>query len=175
MEQLVMRWTNDGKEAEYPSLPDNVTVGTVRDRENGIDEWLDIVQYDLAWEPISHEFYRKCMVGHPGYEDDRCFLFCLDGKAVATVCVICDREKAEGYIHMVGSKPEVRGRGIGNLMNDYAAAVLKKEGMKTAYLTTDDWRIPAIKSYLRANFVPDETTDDFRARWAKIRETIRQQ
>ncbi len=169
-----MRWTDDGKEAVFPPLPENVTVFSVPERENGIDEWLDIVQYDLAWEPVTHEFYRKCMVGHPGYEERLCFLFCLDGKAAATVCVICDRENAEGYIHMVGSKPEVRGRGIGNLMNAYAVAVLKKEGMKTAYLTTDDWRIPAIRSYLRTGFVPDESTDGFKERWAKIRHIIRQ-
>ena len=174
MEQLIMRWTNDGREAAFPSLPGNLTVETICDRESGIDEWLDIVRHDLAWEPVTHEFYRKCMVAHPGYEERLCFLFCLDGKAAATICVICDREKAEGYIHMVGSKPEYRGRGIGNLMNAYAAAVLKNEGMKTAYLTTDDWRIPAIKSYLRANFVPDESTDDFKERWTKIRKQIGQ-
>ena len=40
--------------------------------------------------------------------------------------------------------------------------------MQTAYLTTDDWRIPAIKSYLRIGFTPDISTEDFKARWDEI-------
>ena len=69
---------------------------------------------------------------------------------------------------MVACRPESRGRGIGTLLNDIAVNVLKNEGMETAYLTTDDFRIPAIKSYLRCGFAPDLSTDDFKERWAKI-------
>lgn len=69
---------------------------------------------------------------------------------------------------MVACREEYRGRGIGTYMNALSVWLLKTHGMKTAYLTTDDWRIPAIKSYLRAGFTPDLSTDDFRARWEKI-------
>lgn len=172
MAQLLMRWTNDGTPAKFPELPENMTVERINERENGVDEWLDIVQYDLAEEPATHAFYKKLMTDFPGYEEDKCYIFCLDGEPVATTCVICNKETKEGYIHMVGSKPEIRGRGIGRLMNDFSIAVIKSEGMETAHLTTDDWRIPAIKSYLRLGFVPDESTDDYKERWAKIREII---
>lgn len=172
MTQLLMRWTNDGTPARFPALPENMTVEKINERENGIDEWLDIVQYDLAEEPATHDFYKKLMTDFPGYEEDKCYIFLLDGKPVATTCVICNKESGEGYIHMVGSKPEVRGRGIGKLMNDFSIAVIKEEGMKSAHLTTDDWRIPAIKSYFRAGFVPDETGVGHKERWDKIRETI---
>ena len=47
-------------------------------------------------------------------------------------------------------------------------SVLKEQGMEMAYLTTDDWRIPAIKSYLRIGFEPDLSNDDFKTRWTKI-------
>ncbi len=69
---------------------------------------------------------------------------------------------------MVACHEAARGKGYGTLLNQIAVAVLKKEGMSTAYLTTDDWRIPAIKSYLRAGFIPDLSTDDFQNRWASI-------
>jgi hypothetical protein len=47
--------------------------------------------------------------------------------------------------------------------------------MQTAFLTTDDWRIPAIKSYIRAGFIPDLSTEDFKARWEKIYAIIAEQ
>lgn len=75
-------------------------------------------------------------------------------------------------IHMVACKEEFRGRGFGTLLNTLALKVLKDEGMETAYLTTDDWRVPAIKSYLRAGFrpvIPDDETD---ARWKAVFEKI---
>ena len=62
---------------------------------------------------------------------------------------------------------------MGTLLNNIALWTLKKEGMQTAYLTTDDWRIPAIKSYLRAGFTPDlDTEDDFKNRWNAIYKII---
>ena len=45
--------------------------------------------------------------------------------------------------------------------------------MKSAYLTTDDWRIPAIKSYIRCGFVPDMSTENFKNRWKKIFERVK--
>ena len=70
---------------------------------------------------------------------------------------------------MVACKPHFRGKGLGTLLSRLAAYVLLREGMQTAYLTTDDWRVPAIKTYLRAGFVPDtESQPDFFERWKKI-------
>lgn len=73
---------------------------------------------------------------------------------------------------MVAAKPEARGRGIGNLMSLYAVRVLREQGMQTAYLTTDDFRIPAIKTYLKSGFTPDTSTSDFEERWRKILASI---
>ncbi len=58
------------------------------------------------------------------------------------------------------------------MLNKVAVETLKNEGMETAYLTTDDWRIPAIKSYLRIGFEPDVSTEDFAMRWEKINEEL---
>ena len=69
---------------------------------------------------------------------------------------------------MVACHEQARGKGYGTLLNNVALHTLKNEGMETAYLTTDDWRIPAIKSYLRAGFEPDVSTEDFKTRWNNI-------
>ena len=41
-------------------------------------------------------------------------------------------------------------------------------GLSAVYLTTDDFRIPAIRAYLKMGFVPVISSEDLRIRWEKI-------
>lgn len=173
MEQLIMRWKNDGKAADKLLIPENCQVVSFTELENAMDKWLDIVQYGLSDGKMDAEFYHAAMTSRSCYEENKCFFILEDEKAVATLTVICDYDKKEGYIHMVACHEAARGKGYGTLLNNVALNTLKNEGMQTAYLTTDDWRIPAIKSYLRAGFEPDVSTEDFKERWNKINEQLK--
>ena len=173
MQQLIMRWVNDGAPFEEIILPDGFSIKTLNELENGIEIWLDIIKHGLTDTRKSEEYYNANMLSYKNYTPDKCFFILYGGKAIATITVICDDIKKEGYIHMVACHEDFRGRGIGTLLNKLAMKILKTEEMQTAYLTTDDWRIPAIKSYFRAGFYADESTDDFKMRWASIREKIK--
>lgn len=101
------------------------------------------------------------------WEND--FLFCE--KPVATITIICNQQNKEAVVHVVACKPQRQGyRGF-----TYSNSTLgsKKEGMKTATLDTDDFRIPAIKTYLRVGFKPVLSTDDYKKRWEKIMQEIK--
>ena len=171
--QLIMRWKNDERAPKAANIPDGVTIETFAQRESALDDWLDIIQYGLTDGRLDADCYKRCMTDLENYDENKCFFIVKDGVAAATITVICDGKTKEGYIHMVACRPEFRGQGLGTLLNDIAVFALKKEGMQTAYLTTDDFRIPAIKSYLRCGFVPDLSTEDFKERWAKIMKEIR--
>ena len=172
MPQLKMYWTNDGKRAEPIQAPDGCRIVSFSELDGATDKWLDIVQYGLSNGKQDAEFYQKVMTANSTYSEDKCFFVLENERAVATLAVLCDYEKKEGYIHMVACREDSRGKGYGTLLNRVAEYTLKKEGMQTAFLTTDDWRIPAIKSYLRVGFLPDLSTEDFKARWEKIYATI---
>lgn len=172
MGQLIMRWKNDGKPDVGFSLPENCTVTTFSRLENAMDHWLDLMQYGLTEGKRDEAFYREAMTARPNYREDRCFFVLEQDTPVATVAVLCDNEKKEGYVHMVACRTEARGKGYGTLLNRIVCRELKNAGMETAYLTTDDWRIPAIRSYLRAGFVPDLSTEDFEVRWRSIFQKI---
>ena len=163
-----MRWKNDGEAAPPVQTPQDCKILNFLQLENAMEQWLDIVQYGLSNGKKGATYYHDMMTKHPLYREDKCFFILENGYAVATLTVICNYEKKEGYIHMVACHELFRGKGYGSLLNQIAESTLKKEGMETAYLTTDDWRIPAIKSYLRIGFEPDLSTEDFRKRWDKI-------
>ena len=175
MPQLKMYWKNDGKAAADVAVPSGCRIARFSELEDAMDKWLEIVQYGLSNGKQDAEFYRKVMTANVTYSEDRCFFVLENERAVATLAVLCDYEKKEGYIHMVACREDSRGKGYGTLLNRVAEYSLKKEGMQTAFLTTDDWRIPAIKSYLRAGFTPDLSTDDFKERWEKIYAIIAEQ
>lgn len=174
MAQLIMRWKHDGTPAEPILPPEGVAVRTLPELENGRALWLDIVQY-MGRNPavLDEDYFRRAMLSRPYFREELCYILTVEGAPAATITVICDPETKAGLIHMVACKPDFRGRGLGHLLSDVAIAALKREGMKTAHLTTDDWRIPAIKTYLKVGFRPDlETEADFRERWENINREI---
>ena len=172
MELLKMRWTNDRKPAPELNIPDGCEIKRFTELDGALDAWLDIVQYGLSDGRKDADFYGSLMLDWPDYSEDKNFFIVSDGEPAATLTVVCHPENMEGYIHMVACKEKFRGRGFGTLLNNLALKVLKDEGMETAYLTTDDWRIPAIKSYLRAGFVPVIPDGDMDARWKAVFEKI---
>ena len=167
-----MNWSAKGAEKPEIKLPENWKIVRFPELPDATDHWLDIVSHGLTSHKNGPEYYQSCMVNHAGYKETDCFFILVDGRPAATVAVICNDEIKDGYIHMVACKEEFRGLGIGNLMGDIVVKELLDRGMETAWLTTDDFRIPAIKSYLRSGFVPDESTLGFRERWDKIRDVI---
>lgn len=73
-----------------------------------------------------------------------------------------------GYVHYVGTCPEHSGKKLGYWVS---LAVLHRfvyEGRSRAILQTDDFRVPAIKTYLQLGFSPYLVEEDQRKRWRDI-------
>jgi len=73
-----------------------------------------------------------------------------------------------GYVHYVGTDPAHKGKRLGYWVS---LAVLHRfvfEGRTRAVLQTDDFRVPAIKIYLRLGFAPWLVEEEQRERWRKI-------
>jgi len=69
---------------------------------------------------------------------------------------------------MVGVDPDSRGLGAGRLIALAALHSLAERGYKTAVLSTDDERIPAINLYYSLGFRPIYTHESHKERWKKI-------
>jgi GNAT superfamily N-acetyltransferase len=121
------------------------------------------------------ERVRDKLLLQPQFEP-ACLFFVVDvagGRPVATATAwrVRPDDRDVGHLHMVAARPEYRGRGLGRLVCLAVLRYLHDRGFSSAALTTDDWRLPAISTYLGLGFVPDYWEDqasDQMARWSDV-------
>lgn len=73
-----------------------------------------------------------------------------------------------GQLHMVGTKPEHRGKHLGYWVSVAALHQFRTEGRRDVMLSTDDFRLPAIKTYLRLDFEPVLVHENQPRRWSDV-------
>jgi len=81
-----------------------------------------------------------------------------------------ERYPDAGYIHWVGVTSAHLRRGIASALLIRVLHEFRVRGYPTAVLETDDFRIPAIRSYLKLGFIPtyNVRTEDHRERWSDV-------
>ena len=94
-----------------------------------------------------------------------------DGEAVGTVTAFV-RDDGEGELHMVGVRPDYRGRGLSKYLNNAGQRKLIGDGVKYVFLTTDEFRKSAVKGYLSAGFLPVDCDTDMKQRWEEVLDSI---
>jgi len=75
---------------------------------------------------------------------------------------------AGGELGWVAAHPEHRGKGLGAAVCAAAVARMLRAGYRRVYLHTDDFRLPAIKTYLRLGFVPFLFEEGMEQRWREV-------
>lgn len=73
-----------------------------------------------------------------------------------------------GYVHMVGVLGEHTGRKLGKWVSLAVLYYFRDNGYVCSMLDTDDFRLPAIKTYLNLGFVPVYVDKTQPERWDKI-------
>ena len=108
-------------------------------------------------------------LGDPGVTADGIFFLVSGGKYLATAT---DKRlpapNAAGYLHMVAVASQHRGRRLGRCISLAALHHMRLRGCQEAILDTDDYRLPAIRTYLGLGFLPDILEADHPERWRRI-------
>ncbi len=169
MKQLKM--IHIGTEITEHPLPEGYSYELFDGSEAAINDWLSICSNGLT--PNSDLIhFQRCILEEPSILPQRDVFFVLDknGKRVATsTCT----ERAEGFggVHMVAVSPECRGLGIGHSLITHTVSLLAKRGYEAVGLTTDDFRLSAVKVYLDAGFCPylwQDSESDMKGRWESV-------
>jgi len=131
--------------------------------------WCEIMEGNVGrnW---TVERCRQKIVLDPRFAPANLFFATREGRPVASACAWrrTSEDSPIGTIHMVAALAPHRGRGLGHLLNSAVLRRLKELGFRKAYLLSDDWRLPAIHSYLRAGFQPFHTHISHAERWEAV-------
>ena len=79
-----------------------------------------------------------------------------------------DRYPEAGYVHYVGVRVSERGRRLGEVVARRVLVHFAAAGLAQAVLETDDFRLPAVRTYLRLGFAPEPRTPGDARRWSKV-------
>jgi ribosomal protein S18 acetylase RimI-like enzyme/catechol 2,3-dioxygenase-like lactoylglutathione lyase family enzyme len=88
--------------------------------------------------------------------------------ATATARFVPDRYPNSGYLHWVGAYPHYKGQGLGQYVTLAVLHAFRERGYADAVLETQDMRLPAIHTYLKLGFAPEQYDETHEARWYAI-------
>lgn len=168
MAQLMMKRPVGANELP-PESPVAVRAATLADAP-GLARVLGAAFPELTWDVarVMHDLFDP---------DDVKVTFLIEeaGAPIATASVRYQaRFPDSGYVHWVGVSPEQRGRRLGTIVMARVLREFIADGRQSAILETDDFRLPAIASYLGQGFVPQYPEPDHEPRWSKIFEILAQ-
>lgn len=178
MSQLLMKW--EGAPFDMPQPPEGYRLHQYRRGGDGAlteqefhDQWTGIRKAKDEDPEKLERWY------HTVYDDARVpddgFFVALDsaGRIAASASVqLGEHAPGSATVHAVCTSPEHRSRGLGKLVTlavmDYAV----KHGIADTWLTTDDFRIPAVIIYLQLGFLPVLYEPDMRGRWLALMQKL---
>lgn len=130
----------------------------------GLAETLGAAFPDFGW---TDDKVRAELLDHP--EVFQTYVVQRAGAPVATAsCKRIADDASTGYLHWCGVHPSAQGARLGRMVCIAVLEAFGKDGMTSAILDTDDFRIPAIKTYLRLDFSPVIRDDDDQVRWSAL-------
>ena len=72
----------------------------------------------------------------------------------------------------VGADPAHQGKGLGYVVSAAVTQRILRGGYQEVYLDTHDWRLPAIKTYLKIGWIPFIFREDMVGRWKTVCEKL---
>ncbi|MER3426298.1 MAG: hypothetical protein C4299_03930 [Thermoleophilia bacterium] len=100
------------------------------------------------------------------------YVVAWQGKPVATASsrYLPERFPHSGYVHWVGTHPLHARKGLSAALMAQVLQDFVERGYKDAVLETEDFRLPALRLYLKTGFLPvyEVRGEDHRKRWSAI-------
>ena len=164
--QLVMR-RPDLHNLPAVHLPDGFHLRLFREGDERA--WEIIIAESFHRELQPNEF-ENAIKSRPPFKPERVLFVVSNDVPVATATAWEEPKYGQeaGYLHMVGVRPGHQGKRLGYWVS---VAVLHRfvvEGRKKAVLQTDDFRLPAVKTYLALGFEPLLVDENQRQRWPDV-------
>ena len=176
MEQLMM--SRDNKEIPRILIPEGYYMrGYINNNGDG-EAWCKCcIDGSLGIDEISESAFENKMLKDKSVNPENIFFIVSpSGEIAGTTTYQYTDVQDTGCIHMVAVQKNHQGKKLSLPIILYAVQKMLDDGVKKIILTTDDWRIPAIKTYLNAGFLPVVKPGDIDManRWTEVMKKIKQ-
>jgi mycothiol synthase len=126
--------------------------------------------FDLGW---SSDRVVKTFIENPCWSPGRMCVLVHGGEIVGTATAWESPERrGHGLVHYVAVRETHRGKGLGKAITARVLEILERMGYTDAWLSTDDWRLGAIKVYLDLGFTPVDAHPSHRERWQIVKHKL---
>ena len=151
--QIAMGWLRQEPEPAY--FPEGYTVKNYDGSYEEKRQFYRIWNSKEGSEKEVNEAFYNCFEHYHGCVPKKDVFFILYGNEyVGTITAIHFKRKNMGYVHFVALRDDFRGKGLSKALNYVAMKRIFDDGSDCAYLTTNEWRQNAIRSYIKAGFLP---------------------
>lgn len=121
----------------------------------------------------TREDVRERVTSRPFFHPGRLFVVEWNRQLVGTAAAWEEASDPPcGYLHMVGVVPTQRNQGLGTALVAAAIRRNREEGYTVQRLDTDDFRLGAIRMYLRLGYCPILTHPSHADRWKAVSQQL---
>ncbi len=154
--------------AKLEKLPADISLHTHRKGDDAV--WEALIEQCFG----EHYGFEQNVSSCNGYAPTHVFYLERGGEYIAVSAAVEQPDfPNEGWLHFVGVAPFARGMGLAAHTVLASLYCFYARGFKSVVLSTDDFRIPAIKTYLALGFEPIILDESHPERWRKVMDTIK--
>ena len=155
---------------DLPELELPVGYGMRTYRTGDEVHWARIISDSFGGTERTAQDTENEITGRDVFVPDGLYFATHQGVPVGTACAWRQSvdEKDVGYVHMVGVVAEHTGHKLGKWVSLAVLCYFRDNNFKCSMLDTDDFRIPAIKTYLNLGFIPVYVEQGQPERWRNI-------
>ncbi len=166
MSQLKMYFLPGTPIKEHP-LPEGYSYARFNPARD-IPAWHSCILNGLCDGMTAEAAYQQAIVNfHEIVPEKDIHFLDYNGEHIGTVTAFIRKSNGFGDMHMVGIRTDFRGKGLAKYLSSISLKSLEPYHVPIL-LTTDEWRVAAVKSYLSAGFLPVEYAEGMVDRWEKV-------
>jgi mycothiol synthase len=148
-------------------LPAGYALATLPQRDTA--DWIAVLAANGQLGTWDEQRAHALMTGERPVLAAGTYLVLYGECAVATACTVPPTSaEPRSELGWVAVAPGHQGHGLGLQVCCAVLWYASREGWPATTLSTDDWRLPAIRTYLKLGFEPELTHDSHAARWQEV-------
>lgn len=159
---------------DLPALELPAGYGMRTYREGDEEHWARIISDSFGGRERTAQDTKNEITSRDVFIPDGFYFATHRDVPVGTACAWRQSvdEKDVGYVHMVGVVAEHTGHKLGKWVSLAVLCYFRDNNFKCSMLDTDDFRVPAIKTYLNLGFMPVYVEAEQPERWRNIFEKL---